>query len=164
MVQAHLGPRRDEGSAVLHDVLSPLDHGWLAAASATEWGSACQEPKSAELAASMRDLDHFLIDQCAALRSAPVLRTGFLGRAIAGKHVVLDGTVAARPFEEGVHVLAQVLGCAALAGLGDLVNCRHDLPSGQLGDGEIDVVVRPPRSADIAGFQLTTWRPVREVS
>src|SRR3981081_4170329 len=118
VVQAHLGPCRIEGDAVIHDVLSPLDHGWLAAAWATEQAHACQEPKSPELAACMPDLDDFFIDQCAALRSASdPLRTGFLGRAIAGEHVVLDVTFADAPFEEGVRVLAQVLGCTTLAGL-----------------------------------------------
>jgi hypothetical protein len=41
MVQAHFGPCRIEGDAVIHDVLSPLDHGWLAAARATEQAHAC---------------------------------------------------------------------------------------------------------------------------
>jgi hypothetical protein len=36
VVQAHLGPQRIESDAVIHDVLSPLDHGRLAAARATE--------------------------------------------------------------------------------------------------------------------------------
>ena len=90
----------------------------------------------------MPDLDDLLIGQCAALRSAPnPLRTGFLGRAIADEHVVLDVTLSDAPFEEGMHVLAQVLGCAALAGLGDLVHRGHDLPSRQLGDGEIEVIL-----------------------
>jgi len=70
----------------------------------------------------MPDFDDLLIGQRAALRSTPdPLRTGFLGRAIAGEHVVLDVTFADAPFEEGVHLLAQVLGCTSLAGLGDPV-------------------------------------------
>ncbi len=101
-----------------------------------------QLPKSPELAGCVPDLDDLLIGQRAALRSAPdPLRTGFLGRAIAGEHVVLHVTLADAPFEEGVRVLAQVLGCAALAGLGDPVHRRHDLPPGQLADGEIEMIL-----------------------
>ena len=77
-------------------------------------------PKAPELAGCVPNLDDLLIDQRAALRSAPdLLRTGFLGRAIAGEHVVLEVTFADTPFEEGVRVLAQVLGSAALTGLGN---------------------------------------------
>jgi hypothetical protein len=145
VVQAHLGPCRIEGDAVIHNVLSPRDHGRLAAARATEQAHACQLPKSPELARCVPDLDDLLIDQRAALRSAPdPLRTGFLGGAIAGEHVVFDVTFADAPFEEGMHVLAQVLGCAALAGLGDPINRRHDLPSRQRGDGEVEVILETP--------------------
>lgn len=49
---------------------------------------------------------------------------------------MLDITFAYTPFEERVHVLAQVLGCAALTGLGDLVHRRHDLPPRQVADGQ----------------------------
>jgi hypothetical protein len=99
-------------------------------------------PKSPELAGCVPDLDDLLIDQRAALRSAPdPLRTGFLGRAIAGEHVVLDVSFTDTPFEECVRVLAQVLCRAALTSLGDLVHCRHDLPSRQLADGEIEMIL-----------------------
>jgi hypothetical protein len=40
-------------------------------------------------------------------------------------HVVLNVTLADTPFEEGVHVLAHVLGRAALAGLGDPVHASR---------------------------------------
>src|SRR5215468_6698788 len=84
VVQAHFGPRRIESDAVVHDVLSPLDDGWLAAAWATEQTHACQEPKSPELARCVPDLNHLFIGQSAALRSASdSLRAGFLGLAIA---------------------------------------------------------------------------------
>src|ERR1700739_2985789 len=97
-------------------------------------------PESPELAGCMPDLDDLLIDQRAALRSAPdPLRTGFFGRTIASQHIVLDVTFADTQFEECVGVLAQVFGCAALAGLGALIHRRHDLPPRQVADGQIDM-------------------------
>lgn len=142
VMQTHLGPRYIEGDAVIHDVLSPLNDRWFAAARTTEQAHACQLPKSPELAGCAPDLDDLLIHQRAALGSASApLRTGFFGRAIAGKHVVLNVTFADTPFEECVGVLAQVFGCAALTGLGDLVHRRHDLPSRQHADCEIEMIL-----------------------
>jgi hypothetical protein len=104
------------------------------------------------------DLDDLIIDQCATLAAAPdPLRTGFLGGAIAGEHVVFDVTFADAP-EEGMHVLAQVLGCAALAGLGDLINRRHDLPSRQRGDGEVEVIFETPSE------RRHCWFPVDDLA
>ena len=61
--------------------------------------------------------------------------------ALASEQVVLEVTFADTPFEEGVRVVAQVLGCAALTGLGDAVHRRHDLPSRQLADAEIEMIL-----------------------
>jgi hypothetical protein len=57
-----------------------------------------------------------------------------------------------------MHVLAQVLGCAALAGLGDLINRRHDLPSRQRGDGEVEVIFETPSE------RRHCWFPVDDLA
>ena len=115
---------------------------------------AVQMPRDVgDLWAFVVELDHdsrmALFAHCAALTvNAVRLPSERRPRAV----TTADRLAEAVSLDMTTHWTPTVRTCAALAGLGDLVNCRHDLPSGQLGDGEIDVILE------------TAARPVRDVS
>lgn len=71
---------------------------------------------------------------------------------------MLDVTFADTPFEEGMDVLAQVLGCTALAGLGNLVERSHDLPSRPVPHAGLDVILEP------APQRQHCWLPVDDLT